>query len=92
MKSALAALLLGAVVCCTACGVIEQLGPFMKRTGETLTELGRKKLDKGDGGLQSSDLMTGLGLILGGSILTGGGAWALKNGRRNGGGHVRPGS
>lgn len=91
MRRALAAAFLLLALGGAGC-IHEDLAPFMERTGRVLVELGKNKLNRGEGGLATGDLVTGLGLILGGSILTGGGAWALRNGRRNGGRNDRPGS
>ena len=85
MRTALAAALL--VLALGGAGCIPQwLGPLMERTGATLQRLGKNKLDKGEQGLETSDLLTGLGMVAAGGLLTAGGGLAIRNGRRRNGG------
>lgn len=77
MKKALAALLLG-VILCLSCAAARD---FMKRTGDILVQRGRDKVNSGQGTLDIKDMLIGLGLIAGGGLLGGGGV-ALKNGRK----------
>jgi len=55
---------------------------FMEQTGKVLVELGKNKLNADEGGVSTSDLLMGVGLILGGGALTGGTGWVIsKNGK-----------